>query len=344
MLRSNRYLKRSICLSSLVALALFGLCTDSYAECNGEGVSTILTATDQSGVAADSRQLVGGIGTTVNLSTPGQISIDTSGGGGGGVTTPVTVTNETASVQLSRRLSDGNGTRVSTATPGQIAIDLVPPVSVANGGTGGTDPVGARSNLGAAKSGANGDITSLTGLSSDLSLNSHKITNVTNPALPQDAATKAYVDSAVAGFSSNITAIQLTEVQSPNTTLIDDPQLSVSIPDNTKYAFEYVIFYRDLSNGTADMKTSVLIGGAASMAWSAVVRSAGNNVDLIDAQASGGIFVAGGSSVDRMFTIVGTVQNSTGSPQVLKLQFAQNTSHSNAVKVMPNSHLTATKL
>jgi hypothetical protein len=33
----------------------------------------------------------------------------------------------------------------------------------------------------------------------DISLNTHKVTNVTNPASPQDAATKAYVDGAITG-------------------------------------------------------------------------------------------------------------------------------------------------
>jgi hypothetical protein len=43
-------------------------------------------------------------------------------------------------------------------------------LSVANGGTGSTTAAGARTNLGAAASGANSDITSLTGLTTDLSV------------------------------------------------------------------------------------------------------------------------------------------------------------------------------
>lgn len=44
-------------------------------------------------------------------------------------------------------------------------------------------------------------LSSLTGsVASDLSLNSHKITNLTDPTNPQDAATKNYVDNAVVGI------------------------------------------------------------------------------------------------------------------------------------------------
>ncbi len=54
----------------------------------------------------------------------------------------------------------------NTATSG--AITLAGTLNVANGGTGATTAGGARTSLGAAASGANGDITSLTGLSTAL--------------------------------------------------------------------------------------------------------------------------------------------------------------------------------
>ncbi|HXE17645.1 MAG TPA: hypothetical protein VN632_10475 [Stellaceae bacterium] len=66
---------------------------------------------------------------------------------------------------------------LSPAAPSQGAVDggapgtmatVNSPVPVANGGTGATGATGARANLGAAASGANGDITSLGGLTSAL--------------------------------------------------------------------------------------------------------------------------------------------------------------------------------
>jgi hypothetical protein len=54
-----------------------------------------------------------------------------------------------------------NGTNVVEADTGGVGF----PISVANGGTGATDATGARTNLSAAKTGVNGDITQITALS-----------------------------------------------------------------------------------------------------------------------------------------------------------------------------------
>jgi hypothetical protein len=64
----------------------------------------------------------------------------------------------------------------SQSRPGTILFDpadagfVTPPFTIAEGGTGGTTAATARSNLSAAASGANNDITSLTGLTTALSL------------------------------------------------------------------------------------------------------------------------------------------------------------------------------
>lgn len=82
----------------------------------------------------------------------GSVTI-TTGGGGGGVDS----------------LSMGTtGLTPSTATTG--AITVAGTLVVANGGTGATTESGARASLGAAASGANSDITSLSGLTTPLSV------------------------------------------------------------------------------------------------------------------------------------------------------------------------------
>lgn len=63
-----------------------------------------------------------------------------------------------------------------------IPITIAIPIPVAQGGTGATTPAGARTNLGAAASGANSDITSLTGLTTPLPV-SEGGTGTTTPAL-----------------------------------------------------------------------------------------------------------------------------------------------------------------
>jgi hypothetical protein len=78
---------------------------------------------------------------------------------GGTSSKTLTVTNN---VTLNQNLS-------TTATPTFGALSLTSALSVANGGTGATDAVDARANIGAAAAGANADITSLGGLTTALS-------------------------------------------------------------------------------------------------------------------------------------------------------------------------------
>ncbi|HEU5379411.1 MAG TPA: hypothetical protein VFV38_28645, partial [Ktedonobacteraceae bacterium] len=58
----------------------------------------------------------------------------------------------------------------TTSSPTFASLTLSSPLTVANGGTGATTASGARSNLGAAASGANSDITALAGLTTALSV------------------------------------------------------------------------------------------------------------------------------------------------------------------------------
>lgn len=93
------------------------------------------------------------------------------------------------------------GLTPSTATTG--AITLAGTLAVANGGTGGTTAATARSNLSAAASGANTDITSIALTTGTIS---------TAPASNNDLVNKQYVDTQV---SSGIHFHQPVRVESP---------------------------------------------------------------------------------------------------------------------------------
>lgn len=95
-----------------------------------------------------------------------------------GLTTPLTTAqggtgNNTGNAPTATKLATARNLQVAlgstTAASFDGSSDASPGVSgtlvVANGGTGSTTASGARSNLGAAASGSNGDITALTGLS-----------------------------------------------------------------------------------------------------------------------------------------------------------------------------------
>jgi hypothetical protein len=115
-------------------------------------------------------------------------------------------------------IRSGSGTAVTRSI---AATNLGGTLSVAKGGTGGTTASAARTNLGVdtttniaegsnlyytdARVRAN-RLDQLSAPTTDLSLNSQKITNLANPSSAQDAATKTYVDAADATTAAAIAA------------------------------------------------------------------------------------------------------------------------------------------
>jgi hypothetical protein len=85
------------------------------------------------------------------------------------------------------------GLTPSTATTG--AITLSGTLAIANGGTGATDAGTARTNLSAAASGANSDITSMSGITGGISSPDFIQFDSTLSPLPTDATGKIYYDN-----------------------------------------------------------------------------------------------------------------------------------------------------
>ena len=147
-------------------------------------------------------------GTQWVQTTTGPITIGTSNivftqfGGPNTLTagTGIDITSNVISNTGVTSITAGSNISVSAST-GAITVGFTGTLPIANGGTGATDAGTARSNLSAAKSGANSDITGLSGLTTALSL-SQGGTGAT------DAATaRSNLSAAASGANSDITSI-----------------------------------------------------------------------------------------------------------------------------------------
>lgn len=140
-----------------------GLSGTSY---DGSAAVTIANTGVLSNIAGTGISVSGATGNvTITNTAPDQTVTLTAGSG-----ISVSGTYPSFTVANTGVLSFSGGTTgltPSTATTG--AVTLAGTLAVANGGTGATDAANARSNLGAAASGANSDITSLSGLTGAIS-------------------------------------------------------------------------------------------------------------------------------------------------------------------------------
>lgn len=96
---------------------------------------------------------------------------------------------------------DADAVNITGGTISGVALTLGTPLPIADGGTGSADATAARAALSAAKSGANSDITSLTGLTTPISI----LQGGTGATTAANA--RAALDAAKRGANSDITSL-----------------------------------------------------------------------------------------------------------------------------------------
>jgi hypothetical protein len=169
-----------------------------WSTITGTGTVTSVNLTAGTGISVAGGPITTAGSITVTNTAPDQVVALTGAGTTSisGTYPNFTITSNDTYVGTVTSVSGSGGTTGLTLTGGPITttgtLTLGGTLALANGGTGATTDATARSNLGAAKSGANTDITSI-------ALTSGTIVNA--PTAGTDIVNKTYADSISAGIN-----------------------------------------------------------------------------------------------------------------------------------------------
>ena len=190
-------------LGTLIEQAISGYVTQFMSD---SADTTITIPNGASGVARNmSLELTGSLTATRNLIVPTNPKLYFIYNNTGGGLLPVTVkTSSGTGVSVpngKKMVLVSNGTDIVEAVTYLASLTLGTALPVASGGTGATTASAARTALSAASSGANSDITSLTGLTTPLSVAQGGTNAITA------AAARTSLSAASSGANSDITSL-----------------------------------------------------------------------------------------------------------------------------------------
>lgn len=196
---------------TIVNTGVLALTAGTNVSITGTNANLTINSTDQFQGTVTSITLAAGSGTGTAITSSGTFTF--SGGTGittsvSGTTVTITATNNGTVTSVATGAGLTGGTITSTGT---LAVQYTGVSNVVNSATAvtalGVDSVLIHdaSTGNAAKALISGiSLSQLAAPTADLSIGTFKLTNVVNPTLAQDAATKAYVDSTFAGSGALI--------------------------------------------------------------------------------------------------------------------------------------------